>query len=268
MTPDTIDFQAEFLRHVRARRAGQATAADAPAWAASPAFAVYANTGLNACVQALEANYPSVAHWLMAPWFRPVAAAFARAAPPRDARLFLYGEGFPAYLATLEPDSEWPYLSDLARLDRAWTEAHAAADSAPLDPAHFAAQVEAQGDAVRLRPAPTTRWHFRAGMPLWDLWTIAREDRSLPAAATGGVNGSFHGVLLTRPDDAVLAHPLDAPGQAFLDACARGLPLADAATAAFAIAPDLDLQRLLVTFFVQGVFADAGPRTDSPVAPN
>lgn len=262
MTSASTGFQADFLHHVQARRAGQAPAPGAPAWAASPAFAVYANTGLNACVQALEANYPSVAHWLMAPWFRPVAAAFARAQPPRDARLFLYGEGFPAYLATLEPDSEWPYLSDLARLDRAWTEVHAAADGTPLDATRFAAQVEALGDGVQLRPAPTTRWHFRAGMPLWDLWTLAREDRSLPPAPPGGACG----VLLTRPDDAVLAHPLDAPGQAFLDACARGRPLADAADAAFALAPDLDLQHLLVTFFVQGVFADSGPGAGAPLS--
>lgn len=248
------DFSAQFMQRLRARRAGDTQGIDLPDWAISPGFEVYANTGLNTCLAALKANFPTVAHWLGPASFIPLALAYARAHPPVDARLFLYGESFADWLAGLEPISDWPYLSELATLDRHWVEAQVAADSPPADLAQIAAALDELGPDVRLQPAPSTRWHFSNAMPIWDLWTAARDGQ--PAGLT--VPWGPQGVLLTRPDDAVLAHPLSSAQHAFLSACGRRATLAEAADAARSADPSSDFGEILVVLFMQSAFSTLG----------
>ncbi len=218
-------------------------------------FAVYANTGLQACIAALEANFPSIARWLGEPWFRPLAGHFARLHPPTDPRLILYSETFAEFLRKCEPDSDWPYLQHLARLDRMWTLAHVAAEALPLDFARWAAQDPKSLGVARLHLAPATHWHGDSTLPVWDLWTTAR------AAGIGRSTVPWRGqaVLITRPADEVLCCEIDAAGCAFLKGCAQGLPLADAAEAALRVTSEADLQALLSTLFAQGAFAEVDP---------
>lgn len=245
------NFHVRWLAAIEAWRSGERPDETLPE-AFDPGFAVYANTGLQACIAALEANFPSVARWLGEPWFRPLAGHFARLHPPTDARLVLYGETFAEFLRECEPDSDWPYLQHLAQLDRLWTRAHVAADAMPLDFARWAEQAPGSLGAARLHLAPATHWHGDSRLPVWDLWFTAR------AADIERTTVPWRGqaVLITRPADEVLSCEIDAAGSAFLQACAQGLPLADAAEAALRMAPDADLQALLSTLFAQGAFAE------------
>ena len=68
------------------------------ALSAQPAFAVYRNTVMKACIDALEANYPAVARLVGSEWFRAAAALYVAARPPNDARMLRYGDGFPDFL--------------------------------------------------------------------------------------------------------------------------------------------------------------------------
>jgi len=247
-------FHARWLAAIEAWRSGELPDEALPE-AVEPGFAVYANTGLQACIAALEANFPSVARCLGEACFRPLAGHFARLHPPTDARLILYGESFAEFLRARGPDGDWPCLQHLARLDRMWTQAHVAADAVPLDLPRWAAQDPDSLAAVRLHLAPATHWHGDSTLPVWGLWSTAR------AAGIGRSTVPWRGqaVLITRPGDAVLSCEIDAAGCAFLHACAQGLPLADAAQAALRAAPDADLQALLSTLFTQGAFAEDGP---------
>ena len=49
-----------------------------------PGFAVYRNTVLKGCIDALQASYPTVCQLVGTDWFRAAAAVYARAQPPRD----------------------------------------------------------------------------------------------------------------------------------------------------------------------------------------
>ena len=71
------DFQREFA----AALLGEATSAAGQALAAQPGFAVYRNTVLRGCVDALAANYPTVATLVGGEWFEAAAGRFARAEP-------------------------------------------------------------------------------------------------------------------------------------------------------------------------------------------
>lgn len=82
--------------------------------AAQPGFAVHRNTVLKACIDALQANFPSVARLVGDEWFRAAAAVYARANLPRQPALLDYGENFAAFLARFPPAAELTYLADAA----------------------------------------------------------------------------------------------------------------------------------------------------------
>ena len=249
------DFHLRFMRAIDCWRDGEPPEPGAIGGLAVSAFAVYANTGLRACTDALAAAYPSLLEGLGEAGFEPLAAQFARRHPPTDSRLFLYGEGFADHLRAIEPHSEWPYLADLARIDRCRTEVHAACDAPVLSSAELASLSADALSASVLAPTPATRWHHSAASPVLDLWTMARQGDLAPQS----IRWRGQAVLITRPDDEVLMHELPLAGIALLEACARERPLAQAAAAAQAADPDIDLQVLFATLFAQGAFRSLAP---------
>lgn len=205
---------------------------------------------MKGCIDALQANYPSVTRLVGEEWFRSAAAVYARSHSPQDARMLFYGEAFPDFLARFEPAAGLPYLPHVARLDRLWTEAHAARDEAPLDPATLAGRSsETLGSSV-MYPHPATRWQWFADQPIYTIWRRNREQLDDDSQ----IEWRGEGALLGRPHEAVAWAPLDAAGCAFLDACMAGRPLADAAAAALGMQPDIDLAQLLAMLLNNGAF--------------
>jgi hypothetical protein len=214
-------------------------------------FAVYRNTVLEGWIDALEANYPAVARLVGRDWFRSAAALHARADPPRDPRLLLYGADFATFLQGFAPAAGLPYLAAVARLDRFWTESHVAADAPSADAALLARlPAEALGATV-LRPHPATRWAWFEDQPIVSIWMRNRADAN-DGATPEELVWRGEGVLLARPVGAVAWGPLGRGGCAFLDACAKGRPLAEAAQVALAAENGVDLAGLLSHLLQRG----------------
>jgi hypothetical protein len=243
-------FQDEFARALMAG----ADAAPSPAiarLAAQPGFAVYRNTVMTGCIDALQANYPSVARLVGEEWFRAAAAAYARANLPRHPMLLDYGEDFAAFLGGFAPAAELPYLPGVARLDRFWTEAHVAPDEAPVEAGAVARlSPDLLGRAV-LQPHASARWAWFDAEPIPTIW---RRNRYPDEADGGELEWRGEGVLIVRPAAAVTHAGLDAAGCAFLDACAAGRTLAEAAAATLAARPAADLARLMAALLEAGAF--------------
>lgn len=201
-----------------------------------PGMGVYANTGLRGAVEALEANFLSVANWLGGPWFWPVATAFARAHPPSEGRLFLYGDGFPEFLGSLEHGDLPQHSSELAWIDWMCMRAHAAADHRPLSAATLTALPAEALLTLRLQVAPATRWRSGPAYPLVPLWRSTRAGHAESAMA----GQTRLGVLVTRPDDAVLVNEVPLASLRLLEALADGLGLGAAAERALAQTPDAE----------------------------
>ena len=206
-----------------------------------PAFAVYRNTVTSGCIDALQANFPSVARLVGVDWFRAAAATYVRAQPPRDGRMLMYGETFADFLAEFEPAQGLPYLSGVARLDRLWIEAHTAEDAMAVDSAWLASLLPEELGALRLRPHPASRWRLFDDLPVYSIWAPNR----VGIDTTDEIVWQGDGALLTRPVDAVGWQALDRSSSAFLDACAEGCLLAEAAGAALDVHPDVDIAALL-----------------------
>lgn len=246
---------AQFQDHFAAALlAGDAPPAD-PAMAAlvaQPGFIVYRNTVMKGCIDALQANYPAVTRLVGEEWLRAAAAVFVRAHPPTQAALVHYGAGFADFLAGFEPAAEMEWLPGVARLDRCWTEAHVARDAAPLDPAWIAALPPEALAGLHLQPHPAARWAWFADAPVYTLWQRNRSEDG----DTTDIDWQGEGVLITRPQATVQWTALDEAGCAFMDACAAGQSLAEAAGAALETQPDADLAGLMSQLLGAGAFAD------------
>lgn len=218
--------------------------------AAQPAFAVYRNTVMKGAVDALEANFPTVSRLVGPEWFRAAAREHVCVSPPGEPSLLHYGAAFPAFLATFAPAAQLPYLADVARLDRLWTEAHVAADHPALATTALAALApEDLGKAI-LAPHPAARWAWFAHAPVYTIWSRNREQGD----DLGDLVWLGEGALLTRPQDAVRWSVLDAAGCRFLDACAQGEPLARALDASLEADPNANLVGMLRALLAAGAF--------------
>lgn len=221
------------------------------ALAAQPAFAVYRNTVMKGCVDALEANFPAVARLVGEEWFRAAAAVYGRAELPAEPSLLAYGGSFPAFLARFEPAAALPYLPEVARLDRLWTESHAAADDPVLDRSAFARLApESLGDAV-LEPHPAARWAWFDAIPAFTIWSRNRGEPCPDAE----IAWRGEGALLTRPVGAVQWLAVDKAACRFLDACALGAPLSQALEGALEADANANLVRLVNALLDAGAFA-------------
>jgi hypothetical protein len=232
--------------------------------ARQPTFAVYRNTVMKGCIDALQANYPSVARLVGDEWFRAAAAIFVRSSLPRLPTLAVYGESFADFLASFEPAAELPYLRGVARVDRFWTEAHTAADEAPVDAAAVAGLGPVALARTVLRPHASARWAWFEAQPIVTIW---RRNRYPAEDDHTEIDWHGEGVLVVRPVGAVENVDLDTAGCAFLDACAVGGTLADAAGAALAMDAQVDLARLMARLLEAGAFGRLEVLDDSTEGP-
>jgi hypothetical protein len=225
-----------------------------------PGFSVYRNTVMKGCIDALQANYPSITRLVGEEWFRAAAAIYVRTHLPDDARMLYYGSQFATFIEGFEPAAELPYLPDVARLDRFWTEAHAAENIPSLDPSCLADIAPEQLADVVLNPHPAARWAWFEDQPIYTIWCRNRETPE----ADEEIAWQGEGALLTRPDGAVSWIALDAAGCAFLDACSVGRSLAEAAADALALLPDTDLASLLSTLLEASAFRSMHSASQKP----
>lgn len=159
-------FQRRFALAVMGRRN--------PGTFGAPGFAVYRNTWVKGLLDALQANYPVVATLLGPDAFSSVAVEYARTKRSASPVLALYGERFPAHLAGHPLSEELPYLGDVARLERLWTECFFAADDEALNPAIFRRLLPEQAAALRPRLTAAARL-ARFETPAITIWEAHKQ---------------------------------------------------------------------------------------------
>ncbi|OHB31058.1 MAG: hypothetical protein A2790_10400 [Phenylobacterium sp. RIFCSPHIGHO2_01_FULL_69_31] len=219
--------------------------------AAEAGLSVYRNTVGKGCADALAAQFPTVERVVGPAWLAAAATAHATACPPRTASLLAYGEAFPTWLADFPPAADMPYLAGLAQLDWLWTCAHLAADARPLAPEAAAALSPAAFSTHALVLHPATRFaDFEDGTP--SLWRALQSPDAPPK--TLELNDAPEGLLLVRPG-LDIRHQLIGPGELmFLAASSAGASLLEAAMAALAAEPGLDLSTAFAGLVAAGAF--------------
>jgi putative DNA-binding protein len=200
-------------------------------------FAVYRNNVVVGLTETLKDAFPAVHRIVGADFFRAMARAYVMVEPPHSPILIEYGAGFPDFIRRFEPAAVLPYLADVARIERAWTEAYHAPEAPPIDPSVFTAISSAQLPTLRLELHPSLRV-VRSHFPALTIWQMNVAD-GVPAAVDFNAGGED--VLVARPMADVEVRSIPEGSLEFIRALADGRSVLVALEEALITSPRFDL---------------------------
>jgi Putative DNA-binding domain len=243
--------------------AGQFSAAlfipDAPAPAlvtgphgkrAEKRYNVYRNNVTVSLIGSLSSIFPAVERITGPDFFRAMARFHVRETPPASPLLFEYGRDFPDFIDRYEHARNMPWLSDVARIERAWLDAYHAADAPALKAESLAATPQEELGAVTFRPHPATRLTSSAH-PAVTIFAMNRGTGPVTRVEDRPEDG-----LITRIDDDVTVRLLPPDGAAFFNALLAGECLAAAVAAGLDASPAFDLSAAIGEMIASGAFSD------------
>lgn len=109
--------------------------------------------------------------------------------------------------------------------------------------------------------ARSARWAWFEAQPIATIW---RRNRDADGEHDAPLAWRSEEVLIVRSHDTVESVDLDAFGCAFLDACAAGGTLADAALKSLGVDPQTDLSRLMARLLNAGAFGRLALLEETP----
>jgi Putative DNA-binding domain len=212
-------------------------------------YAVYRNNVTIGLIGALEANFPSIKRLVGAEFFAALAREYARGNPPKSRLMAEYGASFPDFLAGFEPLAKYPYMADVARLERLWLEAYNEADAAPLEGAALAAIPPQALFETRFSAHPAARL-FSSPFAAVSIMSANRQDGGTPELDLSRAEYA----LITRPRLDVAVRHIPASTHAFLGALIAGASLGEGVGGAMSRDPDFNLAANIQGFLEAGVF--------------
>lgn len=221
--------------------------------AAADRAQIYRNNVRLSLTAALAANFPVTAALVGPDYFAQAARQFLRTHLPSRPDMACYGESFAAFLADAPGIADYPYVPEVARLERAMIEALLAPAAETLVAADFAKVPEASFAEVSFVAHPSTRL-VQSPFAIADIWQ-AHQIAKRPDLSKVALDVS-QGVALARPAALVEWRALDPDDARFLSALLSGVRIADAV----ADLPDsFDLTQSLLGHLQAGVFTRLHP---------
>jgi len=214
---------------------------------------VYRNNSMSAFHGALLSNYPSIASLVGPEYFSNLARNYAQNYPAMQRTLVGYGVDFPELLSDYQSEHHRPYFQDFARLDRAWTVAHLAADRPTLAMDFLTDIVETGGDleAQKLALKPDVRL-VENEWPVFEIWSKLRQDQLLTRKVE--LKPDIEHALVWRHENEVVYRVLRASEFAFLTSLRDGDNLGAAMSKALGAGPNDDIMTMLPTMVGAGLF--------------
>ncbi len=232
----------------------EAPVGDDPAGRPDPIrFAVYRNNFAVSLIETLEAGYPALRRLVGEAFFRACAGHYAAQAPPRSPIMLLYGDRFADFVTRFEPLADYPYLADVARIERAWLEAYHAAEAEPLAPAALARVAAHRVGDLCFTLHPSVRI-VHSIYPAVSLWRV-NVSREVPAPIR--LDSGAEDALIARPDAEVQVHAVPPDAAPFLDVLSQGGTLAEAAAEAASASASFDLCAHIAALLKSGLVTAA-----------
>ena len=213
-------------------------------------FSVYRNNVVAGLIETLTDAFPAVHRIVGADFFRVMAGAYAVAEPPRSPILLDYGAGFADFIGVFKPATALPYLPDVARIERAWTQAYHAPDASALNAADLRAVDPDRFDEIRLSDHPSLRI-VRSRFPALTILRMNVAD-GVPGPVDFAAGGED--TLIIRPAAEIEVRLLPPGGAEFAASLAAGKSASEAAQAAVKADCGFDLSANLALLISAGAF--------------
>jgi Putative DNA-binding domain len=222
--------------------------------AAARQFAVYRNNSAVSLVDALCDSYPVVRALVGEAFFRAMAKVFVEQNLPLSPVLLAYGAGFADFIAAFPPAAELTFLADVARVERAWSEAYHAADADPLEIAALGEVDETVLAQARFRLHPSVRL-VASQHPVVSIWQAHNfDDGDACQDVLRAVIQQPEACMMVRPTLDVTVHLLAEATFGLIAALGAGRCLGEAAEGAAVESTD-DLAGMLGFVFSIGAIA-------------
>jgi Putative DNA-binding domain len=212
-------------------------------------YAVYRNNVTVGLIAAVEANFPSIKRLVGDEFFAAMAREYVRENPPKSRLMAEYGTSFPAFLASFEPLAKYPYMADVARLERLWLDSYHEADAEPLQGSALAKIAPETLFETRFAAHPAARL-FASPFAAVTIMSANRSEGDVPQIDPA--NSEFG--LITRPQLDVAVRHISASTHAFLVVLTSGSTLGESIETALALDPAFDLAANIQGFLEAGVF--------------
>jgi hypothetical protein len=213
-------------------------------------FAVYRNNVHVSLIDALADRFAVTQALVGEEFFRAMAREFVFGHKPADPVLAAYGDDIPEFIESHEPAATLPFLADVARLERDWSRAWAAADETALDRRGLASISAPQLAAARIRPHPAA-YLIRSPWPVADLWQ-AHQQREPDLSS---IKWQPQNVLITRPELEIRLQQLETG----VSVVALALLQGESITQAAARTEGIDIGAALALFIDCGMIAEVLP---------
>jgi hypothetical protein len=221
-------------------------------------FQVYRNNFIVLNGDAIADMYPVVKRLLGDEAFRILATAYVRNYPPSDRTLLLYGEAFADFLASIPELSELGYLSDVARLEYAWTAAYHALDVETLKPDQITELSDSSFEHLKLRPHPSIQF-LESKYPVYRIWTLNQTDDQDEVISLDEGPSS---IVVIRPDTDVEVREVTPGEMEFLKRLCDFSTLGEANAQAQQIDPEFNLERFFINHLFDGTFCTLGEESN------
>ena len=213
-------------------------------------FAVYRNNVIVGLIEALRAHFPATCRIVGDEFFWAMARDYVLLEPPTSPLLFDYGARFPDFIAQFEPADTLPYLADVGRIERAWTEAYHAPDQQALGADALAGTQSYQISDLCLMLHPSLRI-VRSRFPSVRIWRMNVGD-GLPSPVD--LESGGEDALVVRPNGNVDVRSLPPGLASFVSSLAEGKTLMRATEAALNESCSFELSSDLAVLIAAGVF--------------
>ncbi|BCU50960.1 TPA: putative DNA-binding domain-containing protein [Escherichia coli] len=182
-------------------------------------YGIYRNNVMVSLTEALADNFPTIRTQVGEAFFTAMSACYIRQHLPDSPVLAFYGSNMPAFIAAFEPLRDYPWLSDLARMDMAFIRASHAGDAAA--PVYSSLPEELMMLKVVLHPS------LQLMCSSWAIFSLWMRDRD----GDQGMETEFvdpaqpQSVMLFRPHLDVMVQPIQLASARFVDALMAGKTL-------------------------------------------
>ncbi|MCX4024886.1 putative DNA-binding domain-containing protein [Endozoicomonas sp. SM1973] len=218
-------------------------------------LAIYQQNHFGNITQALQSTYQVLNEIMGEGRFKSIAHNYIKQHPPKEANINRYGESFALFLKEEPSLQDYPYLSEVAKLEWAAHTAFLSPLVKPLDITVLGTLADESTVDLKISLAPSVVLVY-SEYPVLDIWQANQ-----PGAASRMLNisQSENCLLVMREQDNFSMQPITKAEYILLKSIQAGAYFNDSIQAALVEDENINIGEVLQQYILQGIFSEIEP---------